>query len=148
MQHNVLIPNLMVENVADTVRYYQDILGFELQIAMQHQEDSQPNMVMELTDDMQLEWANMVSAGAEFMFQERHSLIEEIPALEGASIGASQTIYITLDEDIDQHYTALKDKVEVVVEPVSKFYGMREWYMKDCNGYILGFAQSLNPAGE
>ncbi len=144
MQHNILIPNLMVENVADTVQFYQDVLGFHLQVAMEHIAGAEPKMVMELTDGIQLEWANMVSEGAEFMFQERNSLIEDVPALAGVTIGASQTLYITLDKDIDRHYALMKDRVDVVVEPVSKFYGMREWYLKDCNGYILCFAQQLD----
>lgn len=142
MQHNILIPNLMVENVADTVKFYKDVLGFELRIAMEHTGEEMPRMVTELEEGMVLEWANMESEGAEFMFQERNSLTKDVPALAGVSIGASQTLYITLDRDIDAHFAALKDKVEVVVEPVNKFYGMREWYLKDCNGYILCFAQT------
>ena len=144
MEHNILIPNLMTEDVAATVRFYQDILGFDLKMAMESVENTAPNMVTELTDGKVLEWANMVRAGAEFMFQERNSLIEDVPALKGATIGASQTLYIHIDEDIDAHFNSLKDAVTVVVEPVTKFYGMREWYMQDCNGYILCFGQTIS----
>lgn len=141
--NNGLVPNLMTENVVDTVRYYQDVLGFRLVMAVEPVENSEPNFPTELTDDMSLIWANMTFEGAEFMFQERDSLVEEVPVLKDVTIGASQTLYIRLDQDVDVHYERLKDKVSVVVEPTTKFYGMREWYMQDCNGYVLCFGQMV-----
>ena len=84
--------------------------------------------------------------GAEFMFQARDSLVAEVPVLKDVAIGASQTLYIRLDQDVDAHYQNLKDEVSVVTEPTTKFYGMREWYMQDCNGYVLCFGQMLEPA--
>jgi uncharacterized glyoxalase superfamily protein PhnB len=133
----------MVENVTDTVLYYQEVLGFKLMMAVEPVENSAPNFPTEITQGMQLEWANMNKSGAEFMFQQRDSLVAEVAVLKDIPIGASQTLYIQLDEDIDAHYENLKDKVTVAVEPTTKFYGMREWYMQDCNGYILGFAQRV-----
>lgn len=145
---NVLVPNLMTENVADTVRYYQDVLGFTLEMAVEPVENAAPNFPTVLTENMHLEWANMVYKGAEFMFQERSSLVAEVPVLSDLAIGASQTIYIRLDEGIDEHYARLKDQVTVVVEPTTKFYGMREWYMQDCNGYVLCFGQLIDEQKE
>lgn len=143
---NGLVPNLMTENVADTVRYYQDILGFKLLMAVEPVENSQPNFPTKLTKNMFLIWANMSFENAEFMFQNRESLVEEVPVLKDAIIGASQTLYIRLEYDIDAHYENLKDKVNVVVEPTTKFYGMREWYLQDCNGYVLCFGQAIEGA--
>lgn len=139
--NNRLVPNLMTENVVDTVRYYQDILGFKLVMAVEPVENAEPNFPTEITGDMHLIWANMTFEDAEFMFQERDSLVEEVPVLKDVVIGASQTLYIRLDQDVDAHYANLKDRVSVVVEPTTKFYGMREWYMQDCNGYVLCFGQ-------
>jgi uncharacterized glyoxalase superfamily protein PhnB len=143
---NGLVPNLMTENVADTVRYYQDILGFKLLMAVEPVENAKPNFPTELTDDMHLIWANMGFEQAEFMFQSRATLVEEVPVLKDALIGASQTLYIRLDQDVDAHYERLKDKVKVVVKPTTKFYGMREWYLQDCNGYVLCFGQRIEGA--
>ncbi len=143
---NGLVPNLMTENVADTVRYYQDTLGFTLLMAVEPVENSQPNFPTELTDDMHLIWANMSFENAEFMFQNREGLVEEVPVLKDVAIGASQTLYIRLEQGIDAHYERLKNKVNVVVEPTTKFYGMREWYMQDCNGYVLCFGQAVEGA--
>jgi len=140
---NGLVPNLMVENVADTVRYYQDILGFKLLMAVEPVENSQPNFPTELTDNMHLIWANMSFENAELMFQNRESFAEDAPVLKDAIIGASQTLYIRLEQDVDAHYERLKDNVDIVIEPITKFYGMREWTMQDCNAYVLCFGQVI-----
>ena len=39
-------------------------------------------------------------------------------------------------------YTKLKDRVRIIRELETTGYGMREFYIKDCNGYILAFAES------
>ncbi len=35
----------------------------------------------------------------------------------------------------------LKSKAEIVKELGTAWYGMQEFYINDCNGYILGFAE-------
>ena len=72
--NNGLVPNLMTENVVDTVRYYQDVLGFKLVMAVEPVKNAEPNFPTKITDDMHLIWANMTFEGAEFMFQERESV--------------------------------------------------------------------------
>ena len=45
-------------------------------------------------------------------------------------------------EDIEALYQEIKSKTDVMIELNTAWYGMREFYVKDCNGYILGFAES------
>lgn len=150
--HNSLIPNLMVHDVNETALFYQNILGFKLVVAVadftaEMQED---NIVMELKKGHKLDWANLKldpedPTSAEIMFQSRRSLVAdlpELPELKDVAIGASQTLYLR-NKDVDAQFNSLKDKVEVVQEPTTKFYGLREWYMKDNNGYVLCFGQEL-----
>jgi uncharacterized glyoxalase superfamily protein PhnB len=147
--HNSLIPNLMVNNVCDTALFYQNILGFKLVVAVAdfEAEMEEGNIIMSLGQGQNLDWANLKldledPASAEFMFQSRRSLEADVPALKDASISASQTLYLRTS-DADAQFESLKDKVEVVQKPITKFYGMREWTMKDINGYILCFGQEL-----
>lgn len=141
----ILTPNLMVEDVAATVRFYQDVLSYQLVVGVvtMVKGESEHNFVTELTDEVMLDWANIKDDETEFMFQSRESLGGEILALKDVPIGASQTLYIRVN-DVDAHYAKCRDKVEVVAEPIDKFYGMREWYLKDNNGYILCFGQELS----
>ena len=147
--HNTLIPNLMVNDVNETALFYQDILGFRLIVAVADfkAEMQEGNIVTALAEGLNLDWVNMKMdpedpASAEFMFQSRRSLENDLPTLKGANIAASQTLYMRTD-NADAQYSRLKDKVEVIQEPITRFYGMREWYMKDLNGYILCFGQQM-----
>ncbi len=150
--HNSLIPNLMVDDVCETALFYQNVLGFKLVVAVADfkKEMEESNIVMELKEGDNLDWANLKldpedPASAEMMFQSRISLaadLPELPELKDVAIGASQTLYLR-NSDVDTQFNNLKNKVEVVQEPSTKFYGMREWYMKDLNGYILCFGQEL-----
>jgi quercetin dioxygenase-like cupin family protein len=70
-----LTPNLMVEDVRQTLAFYQDILGFEV--------------VMTLPEKAPFAFAIVRRGGVELMFQSRQSLSENVPALTGSPKGGS-----------------------------------------------------------
>jgi uncharacterized glyoxalase superfamily protein PhnB len=74
------------------------------------------------------------------MFLKSDSFEKDILVLKGFPHGASVLFYIDV-EDIDEVYKKLKEHVEIAKELETTWYGMREFYIKDCNGYILGFAE-------
>ena len=126
-----LTPNLMVEDVARTLAFYQEILGFEA--------------VMTLPETAPFDFAIVRRDHVELMFQSRQSLSENVPALAGSAIGASQTFYIEITGLTDL-YQQLQDKLEIVVDLHTTFYGTREVYFRDINGYILSFSEAKQPA--
>ena len=123
MKH--LTPNLMVEDVNKTLRFYREILKFEL--------------VMAVPTQGRLEWALMKCGDVEIIFQSRFSLTEELVALRDVEIGGSLTLYFEI-RGIEELYEMVKDQVEIVQELHPTFYGLMEFAMRDCNGYILVFA--------
>jgi uncharacterized glyoxalase superfamily protein PhnB len=125
-----LTPNLMVEDVQQTLTFYSDILGFEV--------------LTTLPDQLPFDFAIMKRDQVELMFQSRPSLSENVPALTGQSLGASQTFYIEV-AGITELYEDLRDKVEIVVDLHTTFYNTREFYFRDLNGYILSFAEAAQP---
>jgi uncharacterized glyoxalase superfamily protein PhnB len=125
-----LTPNLMVEDVAGTLAFYRDTLGFEV--------------VMTLPEAEPFDFAIVKRDGAELMFQSRSSLSENVPALTGSPIGASQTFYIEVT-GLSDLYQQLHDRVEIVVDLHSTFYGTQEFYFRDVNGYILSFSEAPQP---
>ncbi|SET08392.1 Uncharacterized conserved protein PhnB, glyoxalase superfamily [Methanococcoides vulcani] len=139
MELNKLTPNLMVDDVNKTVGFYKDVLGFEFVMAVP--KDSQ-EVLMEMPKDKQLIYALMKSGDVQLMFQAKDSLSEDIPVFKDRGIGASLTLYIEVD-NVKELSEALEEKVEIVKELHTTFYGMQEFYIKDCNGYVLGFAESL-----
>jgi len=44
-------------------------------------------------------------------------------------------------ESVDDLFDRLKDRVEVVEPPHDQFYGMREFIIRDINGFWITFAQ-------
>ena len=120
----------MVEDVQQTISFYSDILGFEV--------------LTTLPDQPPFDFAIMKRDQVELMFQSRSSLSENVPALTGQSLGASQTFYIEVD-GITELYEDLRDKVEIVVDLHTTFYNTREFYFRDLNGYILSFAEAAQP---
>ena len=123
-----LTPNLMVEDVRHTLTFYQDILNFRV--------------VMTLPETAPFDFAIVQRDGVELMFQSRQSLSENVPALSGSAIGASQTFYIEV-AGINELYQQLRDKVEIVVDLHTTFYGTQELYFRDINGYILSFSEAI-----
>jgi lactoylglutathione lyase len=123
-----LTPNLMVEDVAQTLAFYRETLGFQV--------------LTTLPDAAPFDFAIVGRDDVQLMFQSRPSLSENVPALTGAAIGASQTFYIEVT-GIQQLYEQLRQRVEIVVDLHDTFYGTREFYFRDLNGYILSFAETI-----
>lgn len=136
---NKISPNLMVENVKETVDFYKDVLGFELVMAVPTENKT---VLFEMPGNMKYDYALVKKGNVEIMFQERASLAEDIPGFTPAmAIGGSMTLYFELD-NIDSYFGEIKDKVDVVKAPFKAWYGRNEVYISDNNGYILGFSDS------
>jgi uncharacterized glyoxalase superfamily protein PhnB len=119
-------PNIMVENVNDTVEFYQETLGF--------------NKVISVPPEGTFDFAIMQLGGAMIMFQERNNMIEEYPDFSNQAVGGGLTLFIEV-ENVEYIYGQLKDKIEVVKDLHLAPYGMTEFAIKDCNGFILTLAQ-------
>jgi lactoylglutathione lyase len=126
-----LTPNLMVEDVNETVTFYQDVLGFAL--------------LAFVPEEGQFNWAMMQHDAVEIMFQSRASLTKDVPLFKDKAIGGSLTLYIDV-EDIKGLYGQVQNRVTILHEMTTTFYGMREFTIQDCNGYVLTFAQAEKEA--
>jgi len=124
---NKLTPNLMVEDVNQTIQFYRDVLGFEV--------------LATVPEEGAFAWAMLKRDGVEMMFQQRASLTEEITGFSGKAIGGSLTFYIDVD-NVQGVYEMVQGKANVVQEMHTTFYGAQEFGIEDCNGYVLVFAQT------
>lgn len=125
---NKLTPNIMVDDVAQTIEYYREILDFRLD--------------QTVPETAPFDWASMTSGDVELMFQARASLSTDFPAFLSASTGATLTFFIQVD-GINNLYARIKNRVNMLQELHDTFYGMREFAFADLNGYILVIAESL-----
>ena len=67
---------------------------------------------------------------------------QDVPALADTEVGESFTLFIMTD-DVEGLYASVKDNVDIVKDINTTFYGMREVTVRDCNGYLLTFAQRV-----
>jgi len=138
MKFNKLTPNFSVRDVKETVKFYQDMLGFKLEMAVP---DGSTKIENEISDKDEYACAMMSKDEVYVMFLKTSNFEENISVLQGFPQGASVLFYIDV-ENIEEAYKQLKERVEIEKTLETTWYGMREFYIKDCNGYILGFAES------
>ena len=124
---NKLTPNMMVEDVNQTVDFYRDVLGF--------------NLVMTVPDSGRFDWALVQHDEVEVMFQARASLTDEVPVLKDKPLGGALTFFIDTD-NVEALYEQVRSRVTIVQDLHDTFYGTREFAMQDCNGFILTFAEN------
>jgi uncharacterized glyoxalase superfamily protein PhnB len=133
-----LSPNLAVKDIKQTVSYYQDNFGFEIEMLVDSlQEDFSP----EIKKDKDYIWALIKKGDVSLMLQEENSMKEDIGNFF-KEIGASITLYIEVD-DVDTLYEKVKENVEILKPVYTTWYGQKEFYIKDINGYILGFSSKV-----
>ena len=131
-----LSPNLMVNNVQETVKYYIEILEFDFVMGVVNESNE---IIMENGYDKNLIYALVKTSNIELMFQERNSLANDVSSFAEQNPNATMTLYFEV-EDVDALYDKIKNKVKIIKDINTTWYNMREFYISDPNGYILTFA--------
>jgi uncharacterized glyoxalase superfamily protein PhnB len=119
-----LSPNIYVQDVQGTIQFYSK-LGFKT--VMTVPENSEEPV-----------WAMMQNGGVTIMFESFSSIEGRLPEIS-RNPGGSLLFYIKV-QDIEALYEALKNEVTVLHGLQKTFYGATEFTIKDCNGYVLTFA--------
>lgn len=125
-----LTPNMMVEDVNQTVDFYRDMLGFKL--------------VMTVPERGRFDWALVQRDGVEIMFQTRASLSRDVPLLQDRLLGGALTFYLDV-QGVEALYEQIRNRVEIIQDLHTTFYSTREFAVQDCNGFILTFAETGQP---
>lgn len=127
MTLNSLTPNLMVNDVEETIEYYTDILGF--------------TVLMTVPETGKLDWAMVKRNDVLMMFQSKKSLSSELPRLAGEKPGGGLTFYIKVDRITELHEELFNNEVEIISDLESTFYNTIEFSIVDVNGYVLTFSE-------
>ncbi len=110
-----LCPMLQSSDLEHTIDWYQSVLGFRCI----GRED---------------EWCRLERDGVWLMF------------MHNAHLGAphaTATQYIYVD-DLDALWASIKDRVKAEWGPEDMRYGMKEFAIKDPDGYLLSFGEELD----
>lgn len=132
-----LTPNLMTDDVNASVEFYRDRLGFQFQLGLPFDTEIPLN---EFSADTPLQFAILNREGAALMLQARTSLAEECVLFADIPVAASTVYYLEV-QDLDKLLAGLGDGVETVLQERVTFYGMREVWVRDNNGYVVALAQ-------
>jgi uncharacterized glyoxalase superfamily protein PhnB len=85
-------------------------------------------------EDGELNWAKLAFGNSEVMF--------DAGGKPSTADRREVDLYI-LTDNADDLYPRIKDKVQVVQDVCDSFYGMREFIIRDINGFWVTFGQPL-----
>lgn len=131
MTVNSITPDLMVEDIEETVAWYEEVLDAEVVATLPAEADAG------------YFWAQMSVDGSQVMFQERDSLEEKLPALSGAPTGGAVPLYVDVDDAEQRHTTLDAADVDIVKPPHETDFGWLQFAVTDPNGYVLWFGEKL-----
>jgi catechol 2,3-dioxygenase-like lactoylglutathione lyase family enzyme len=121
-----LSPNLKARDIDETIAFYTSVLGFELVSRMDNEEEG-------------YSWCALTSGSTQIMFNTLGPAEEE-PALTG-------TLYFN-PADVRLLWDELKDWMPIEWPLEEMPYGMLEFAIRDCNGYVLVFGQAIETEAE
>jgi len=130
-------PNLTVKNVRESIEFYTQ-LGFSLRIAITDKKE----MHQALDAGSHYIYAQVTIGDLEIMLQSKESVLEDLPFLRNLSITSSINLFCEVT-GVEAFFTSLKDKVEIAQPLRTTWYGMQEFYIRDNNGYLIGFAEKV-----
>lgn len=125
-QFTKLTPNLIVSNVARSVAFYRDVLGFRLDATV--------------PGDAPYVFASVQSGAVEIFLNQPEPAYAEYPAFKDRPIGGTLTLFIEV-VDIQSVHESLKDRVTIVMPLEHKWYGVTEFAITDPDGYVVTFAE-------
>ena len=128
MQIKKLTPNLIVRDVAASLKFYHEVLGLET--------------AMTVPEQAPFVFAGVTNGTVEIFFNDQKVVAAEYPKL-AATIGASLTLYMEVDS-----LRAVLDRVEKAGAKISmpvteQFYGMKEFAFEDQDGYTITIAEKM-----
>jgi uncharacterized glyoxalase superfamily protein PhnB len=120
---NSLVPSLAVANIDESVRFYTEVLGFDVLFTLPGADGSALH-------------ASVGRGEASVMF----GRLDPADAHDQGALGKGVVLYCTVadDEDIDAYFQRVKGAgATVAQEPTDQFWGHRDWGVADPDGYLI-----------
>lgn len=123
-----ITPHLFVNDVQENINYYEKILGFKVDYVQ--------------LDGVKPNFAMFVNGNVELMVGLKKSLTKYMPEFEGKDLASSTVLYFEMT-DVESYFEEIKDDVKIVRELQDTWYKTKEFWIKDCNGYLLAFFENI-----
>lgn len=127
-----MIPQLTVKNLAQTVDFYSQILGFEVLQSVRQSDE--------------LSYVLLKSGNVLLAFQSESYLKDKYPQLKAGKAGKGSALIIETPA-INRFYERIKGRTEVISNLTVTFFGAQEFVISDPEGYVLIFRSAENPVG-
>ncbi len=119
-------PLLQVFDMPTSIRFYRDVLGFEV-VQASHAGD-------------RYDWALLRRDGTELMLNTAYEDDARPPAPDPARVAGHDDAALFYGcPDVDGAYRHLRAQGIDVAEPVVREYGMKQLYLNDPDGFVLCF---------
>jgi lactoylglutathione lyase len=129
MKFKKLTPNLFVHNVEASMKFYQDVLGFQ--------------KTMTVPDAAPYVFGAVTSGGVEIFFNDVKAVAKENPALGSEKLGGTMTMYIEVDGIEEVLKAVEKSGARINMPLTTQFYGMREFGFVDPEGWMVTVAEPV-----
>jgi uncharacterized glyoxalase superfamily protein PhnB len=129
-----VIPAFAVADIAASIRWYNDVLGFETSLTMPDESG-------------QLMHGSIKRGDVEIMF----GRIDPNNPHDQGPLGQGMCLYTTVgeDEDVDALYERAKQAGgKILQEPADQFWGHRDWAVADPDGYITVVSKVITKVTE
>ena len=118
MKFQELTPMMETQDLHATIKFYTEVIGFAVRDTFE--------------DDGRTVWCSLYKDNVDIMFNLPNAVMNY------GRILLTGSLYFYVD-DVDALWEKVKDKVEVLYAPENFIYNMREFGIKDNNGYVLNF---------
>ena len=122
-------PNLIVNDVAESTRFYQDVLGFQVK---QTVPDEAPHVFVWLERD-----------GVPVFLNDPKAVADDYPEADRRPFGGTATIFFVVTA-VDDLHAKVAPHAKVVMPLKTQFYGMREFAIEDPDGHLITFAERVS----
>ena len=118
-------PNLLVRDMAASVRFYADVLGFTIEL---HVPEEPPYV-----------FASVVRGAVKVFLNDLAGVVRDFPQM---TAGHTSTLFVIVDK-VDELFAEVSRRAPIAMPLKDQFYGMREFAVYDPDGYLVTFAQQL-----
>jgi uncharacterized glyoxalase superfamily protein PhnB len=129
MKYQKLTPNLVVGDVAESLKFYQNVLGFDPGITV--------------PEEAPYVFGSVTSGAVEIFFNDKKAVGEDYPPLVARPIGGTLTLFLEV-EGIEEILSRVQNSGAKIVMPLkTQFYGMREFAFEDAEGWVITIAERV-----
>ena len=130
MNAKKLTPNLVVHNVEESLRFYENVLGFTRE--------------MVVPDQSPFVFASVKSGDVELFFNDLNHVLSDRPEMKGKPLASISSSFIEVDNVEAVLRKVEAAKVKLVMPLTEQWYGMKEFVIADPDGHLLIFAERIN----